>query len=167
MFSWRTEIPTDTTPAVFSESTFSNRFSSLLPLKSFFVAIMNVQLNCKRYPELITRHNRFEPAQATKPAADAVIAGENLIRNAGHGVGETLCSSAPRNFRLLLLSKALLEFKYSLFKQFHWETLQRHSASLPGPSPHPSLLQTVDLVRAWRHPWLSGLLRFVQAVLLH
>lgn len=77
---------------------------------------------------------------------------------------ETLCSSAPRNFCLLLLSKTLLEFKYSLFKQFHWETLQQYRASLPNPSPHPNLLLTADLERAWRHPYSSGL-QFVLPVL--
>lgn len=75
---------------------------------------------------------------------------------------KTLCSSAPRNF-CLLLSKTLLEFKYSLFKQFHWETLQKYCASLPNASLHPNLLLTADLQRPWGHPMSSGL-QFVLAV---
>ncbi|TNN88417.1 Collagen alpha-1(XI) chain [Liparis tanakae] len=44
----------------------------------------------------------------------------------------------------------LLEFKYSLFKQFHWETLQQYCESLPKPPLRPNLLLTSHWERAWR-----------------
>ncbi len=55
-------------------------------VNTLFVAISKVHLNCKRYLGLAICNNQFEPDWATKQAAAAVVAEENLIRNAGHGL---------------------------------------------------------------------------------
>lgn len=91
-------------------------------------------------------HNQFQLDWAAKAGSRLPpAAGENLIRNAGRGSQKAFYSSVPRNFCLLLL-----ELKYSLFKQFHWETLQQHCASSPNPSAWHNLLLTADVRRTWR-----------------
>lgn len=164
IFSWKAEFPqTQYISYVYSINIFQETIDlfSLSPVNTFFVAIMKSAFGLQRIP---WAHHVSQPIwTGLRCKASHYYCWRESHQVCRSWLPRSLCSSTPRNFCLLLLSETLLEFKYSLFKQFRWETLQEYCASLPNPSPHPNLLQTADLERARRHPFFSGL-QFIRAL---
>lgn len=136
--------------AVFTALTF---FSSLLmffstSVNTFFVAILKVYLNCKRYPGLIMCNNQFELGWATKQAAATVIAGEKLIRNAGHGSRKPFVQVRQESYVSFSCQRHSLSSSIPCSNSF----TGKHSNSTVLHCPTHRLIPTCCWQLIWREP---------------